>query len=145
MLAPMRAAEPKRMMARQDFLAVFYLNRELATLREEYQKLIEQMCNENADKNWWPDRVDAQIGFVLVEAPTDGKGAGPLPPVRHRIDPEWRERLGKKADELRASRNKLEHKVAQIAVACGVPTKYIDITTGEITILTVEEGPPSQS
>ena len=127
---PMRSAEPKRMMNRQDFLAVFNLNRDLAALREEYQKLIEQMCDENADKNWWPDKVNVKMGFVMVESP----GPASSLTLRHRIQPAWREKLRKKADELRSARDKLECKVALVAVACGVPTKYIDISTGEITI-----------
>lgn len=146
-------AEPtkqKHMMHRSDFKKVVKLNAEVMKLREENDELIETMCDENADANWWPDKVNVKGGFVLVESPdtpaVDGVSvegadamiavkAGAAPCVeRRRITSEWRKTLKAKRTEILGALHRLERKVTLIAVACGVPTTCIDIGSGEITV-----------
>ena len=132
--------EPKKqkhMMHRSDFKKLYNLNKKVVELREENDELIEEMCDENAEANWWPDKVNLKAGFVLVELPNT-EAADQLratPRVeRQRITPEWRKKLKAKRTEILDALHALERKVTLVAVACCVPTTCIDIGSGEITV-----------
>lgn len=142
--------KPKRMMARKDFKVLRDLVKEQTEAQKAYNEALVKLCDDNGDKDWWPDKVKSGLGFVLVtrevqrEAQGDGEATSEKIVERQRISPEDRATLKEVAEKLDSVKDRIEKKIIAIAIKAGVPTNYVDAGTGEITTERVEECDPAE-
>lgn len=154
----MAGADKKRMMARRDFKVLHKMVETLKDKRKEYTKFLDELCNDNAEQDWWPDRLRPALGCVLIETdiPTDvmAKISKLAPEIvsllgtyqrRVRIPRETLADIFKREDELEELDRKLTKKVIAVAASAAVPTISLNLNTGEIVDKDVDEANPAQA